>query len=383
MFETKPLRLLAKVTMGQAPVGETYNTEGLGLPLLAGAGDFDEGRPNAKKFTTAPSKTCSVGDIVIGIRASIGDQVVADGNYCLGRGVAGIRARDGVDQRFLLRCLEWRRPFLESKAKGATFKQVNREDVESLLLPLPPLSEQRRIADILDKADALRAKRRAALALLDALTQSIFVEMFGGLAATTTLGSAVNEFRYGTSMKSGQEGPFVLRIPNVVGGAIDLRDLKRVRLSGGELHRLRLIDGDVLFVRSNGNPSAVGRCAVYQEEAVGEGPARSAPFVFASYLIRARLNSGIVEPTFIRDFLATPDGRRQLRAAAKTSAGQFNINIDGLSNVGIPLPSLKDQRRYAARVRAVEAHRGAQVRSLAHLDALFASLQHRAFRGEL
>lgn len=194
---TPPQRLetVCDLVMGQAPDGESYNSEGEGLPLIAGAGDFGEVHPVATKFTRAPGKICKSGDIVLGIRATIGRKVLADGVYCLGRGVAGLRAKPGLDSRYLWHWLTHIEPALASKARGATFKQVNRDDIAGLAIAVVPLPEQRRIADLLDRAEALRAKRRAALARLDTLTQSIFLDMFGDRASilrrwpTTPLGS--------------------------------------------------------------------------------------------------------------------------------------------------------------------------------------------------
>jgi len=165
--------------MGQAPSGEAYNSDQEGWPLIAGAGDFGEQYPAAKKFTTEASKLSQRGDIILGIRATIGEKVLSDGTYCLGRGVAGLRAHPNLAPNYLWHWLSHIRPFLASKAKGATFKQVNRQDIGELEIQLPPLAEQRRIAEILDRAEALRAKRRAALAQLDTLTQAIFLALFG------------------------------------------------------------------------------------------------------------------------------------------------------------------------------------------------------------
>jgi four helix bundle suffix protein len=150
---TAPQRLdtVCKLTMGQAPDGESYNGDGDGLPLIAGAGDFGEVHPAAKKFTTAPGKVCCPGDIILGIRATIGEKVIADRAYCLGRGVAGLRARAGLDSRYLWHWLTHVAPILAGKAKGATFKQVNREDIGELAISLPQLQEQRRIAEVLDR----------------------------------------------------------------------------------------------------------------------------------------------------------------------------------------------------------------------------------------
>jgi type I restriction enzyme S subunit len=124
--------------MGQAPRGDAYNKNGDGWPLIAGAGDFDELYPAAKKFTTEASRLSKDGDIVLGIRATIGEKVTADGEYCLGRGVAGLRPKFSLESRYLWHWLTHAKPILASKAKGATFKQVNKEDIGELEIPLPP-----------------------------------------------------------------------------------------------------------------------------------------------------------------------------------------------------------------------------------------------------
>src|SRR6185295_543198 len=113
-------------------------------------------------------------------------------------------------------------------------RRVPENFLAKLEIPLPPLAEQRRIAEVLDRAEALRAKRRAALAQLDSLTQSLFLDLFGDPATNrkgwpiTTLGDLVAEFRYGSSNKSANQGKPALRIPNVAGGTIDLTNLKLV-----------------------------------------------------------------------------------------------------------------------------------------------------------
>ena len=106
-------------------------------------------------------------------------KVISDTEYCLGRGVAGLRPSSLLDSRYLWHWLDEVGPELKSKGRGATFLQVNRKDIKELQIPLPPLAEQKRIAGILDAADALRAKRRESLAQLEALLQSTFLTLFG------------------------------------------------------------------------------------------------------------------------------------------------------------------------------------------------------------
>ena len=137
--------------MGQAPHGESYNVDGNGMLLIAGAGDFGEIHPAPEKYTTAPGKICQAGDVILAIRATIGEKVLAERRYCLGRGVAGLRARHGLDGRYLWHWLTHVSPDLATKAKGATFKQINREDIGEMRITVPPVTEQKQIAETLDK----------------------------------------------------------------------------------------------------------------------------------------------------------------------------------------------------------------------------------------
>jgi len=169
-----------------------------------------------------------------------------------------------VDARFLWYQLNDERRWHRS---GSAQPFIKPSDVKAHRVHLPSLPEQRRIATILDHADALRAKRRQVLARLNTLTQSIFHDMFGDIREHLSFGASVEEFRYGTSNKSGQSGRPTLRIPNVIGGALITEEITTVDVPNAELERLRLQQGDLLIVRSNGNPDNVGRCAVFDSSA--------------------------------------------------------------------------------------------------------------------
>jgi type I restriction enzyme S subunit len=205
---------------------------------------------------------------------------------------------------------------------------------------------------MLDEADGLRRTRRLALERLNILTQAVFEAIFGKLIATgrrIPLAESAEEFRYGTSNKAAQAGYPTLRIPNVIGGAINLDDLKNVPVEAREFERLRLRSGDILFVRTNGNPDYVGRLAVV-EERLGQARIAASECIFASYLIRARLRPRIFHPVFLQAFLSTGEGRRQIREFAKTSAGQFNINVEGLSALMIPAVGFELQTVFVAQI---------------------------------
>ncbi|MDO8777642.1 MAG: restriction endonuclease subunit S [Burkholderiaceae bacterium] len=275
---------------------------------------------------------------------------------------------------------------IEDATSFVTVKHLSAKQIREIEIPLPPVEEQRRIAAILDQAETLRTQRRQALAQLDSLTQSLLLDMFGDALASTNripMGELVDEFRYGTSEKSGASGFPALRIPNVASGTLDLTELKTVTVETAEFNRLQLLSGDILFVRTNGNPDYVGRCAVFEPALVANSGFEPNEFIYASYLIRARLKGRDLLPLVLQHYLSEGEGRRALRARCKTSAGQYNINTEGLGAIPVPLFPTAFQQTFATRIKAIEALKAIHRTALAELDALFASLQQRAFAGEL
>ncbi len=218
-------------------------------------------------------------------------------------------------------------------------------------VPLPPLHEQRRIVDILNCATKVETLQRRAAVRLREFVSALFVRMFGDPVenrmgwAVRPLADLVNEFRYGTSRKcydvdDGEDDLPILRVPNILPGCVDWTNLKFTSLRGRERTNLSLERGDLLFVRTNGNPAYIGRCAVFRER-------RQA--AYASYLIRARLNSErAVDPEYVSAALALPTMRQTLLRMARTTAGNYNISIDLLGHIRIPVPTPRLQQEFSA-----------------------------------
>jgi type I restriction enzyme S subunit len=386
-METQRLDAVADITMGQAPEGESYNLDGEGLPLIAGAGDFGELHPKPKKFTTAPGKTCQAGDVILGIRATIGEKVLADGTYCLGRGVASLRAKSGLDERYLWHWLTHNASTLAAKAKGATFKQVNREDIGELRIALPPLPEQRRIAKILDKADALRTKRRAALSQLDTLTQSIFLDMFGDPLSNPKRFPIRTLAEFYVNRVDGTKcGPFgtALKKNELVSDGIPVWNMDNIDPAGRmvlpfrmwiperkyrRLEAYAVTDGDVIVSRAG----TVGKMCV-----ISAGGMRS---IISTNLIRLRLGPDLLPVYFV-----------SLMTYCKSRVGRLKTGADGafthmstaiLDTLRFPYPPLNMQSQFAAIAETIESHKSKHVVQLTELDTLFDSLRECAFRGAL
>ncbi|MEO7859551.1 MAG: restriction endonuclease subunit S [Nitrospirales bacterium] len=308
---------------------------------------------------------------------------------CLNTSTVRFKSKEGIST------LAWLRYWLDSVefrgqitrlVTGSAQQNFGPSHLKATKITLPPLAEQERIVMLLDEADELRKLRAQADRRTTDLIPALFHDMFGNAKhswRSSALGELVEDFRYGTSNKSTGEGKPALRIPNVIQEAVNLDDLKFVPVSDSEFDRLRLKDGDLLFVRTNGNADNVGRCAVFDARAIKAAGYNAEEFIYASYLIRARLQPERVTPLFVQHFLACPEGCRALRARSKTSAGQFNINTEGLCTIPIPVPPLPLQKEFAARVSEIRAMQAEQAASRRRLDDLFASLLHRAFNGQL
>ena len=202
-----------------------------------------------------------------------------------------LRPRNGeITPGYLLYFLQSKAEYFENAGVGATVKGLTIADYQRLPIVLPPPVEQHRVVKLLDEADELRklraqADRRAAEPYPLDFSEDVWEQK---MAYTKHGEELIEEFRYGTSIKSTEKGYPTLRIPNVVRQQIDLTDLKYVPVSKDEFERLKLHDGDLLFVRTNGNPEYVGRCAVFRSDDLKRYATQGENFIFASYLIRAR-----------------------------------------------------------------------------------------------
>ena len=274
------------------------------------------------------------------------------------------------------------------KATGASYPAVSDRIINESVIPLPPLPEQRRIAAILDQADALRAKRREALAQLDSLTQSIFIEMFGDNTQTpVTVGDRL------ALHNKGWRWELLNDVARLATGHTP--DRKRDDYWNGDipwitLTEIRSLDGQVALTTREkitklgiDNSSAVklpvGTVCFSRTASVGYvtimGREMATSQDFVNWICGSRINA-----TFLMHALRL--SRRRLRALSTGSTHQ-TIYFPTVQQFRVLVPPVALQNRFAERMLAVEKLKATARTSQSELDTLFASLQHRAFRGEL
>ncbi|HBH53139.1 MAG TPA: hypothetical protein DDY91_14720 [Planctomycetaceae bacterium] len=256
------------------------------------------------------------------------------------------------------------------------------ERCEALQVPLPPLAEQKRIADILDKADGIRRKRREAVEVLGSLDGSAFLHAFGDPARNSSkwpiycINQIATEMQYGTAEKanSNREGIPVVRMNNITyGGRIDLTDLKWCHIAHRLLPRFTLRRGDLLFNRTN-SPELVGKTAVWD---------RDESYAYAGYLIRVRFDPERVLPEYVSAFLNCSFGKQLLFGRAKPSNNMSNLSATELGRLEIPVPPIHLQREFSNLTHSTDLKRSRLEAAACAADTLFGTVVQHAFRGQL
>ena len=339
-----------------------------------------------RKLTRAGLENCAAtvlpsGSVLFSSRAPIGHVAVNTVPMATNQGFKSFVPKpERVVAKFLYWWLRTNRTYLESLGNGATFKEVSKAIVSRIEISLPPLAEQRRIAEVLDRAEALRAKRSKALAQLDSLTQSLFLDLFGDPISNPKGFPKRKVSEVVSRLTNGFVGPtrdiyHETGVPYLLARHVKANRLKFdgktfVSETFNRKHSKSILKaGDVLLVQSG----HVGESAVVPIEHEGHN-------CHAMIVITPRPE--LLTGHFLSQLFSTEALRRAF-GGIETGITLAHLNCRDVRELSIPIPPISLQREFACRVTAVEKLKTAHRASLAELDALFATLQHRAFRGEL
>lgn len=270
------------------------------------------------------------------------------------------------------------------KVHGSTMKHITKVNFDKTIISLPPLFEQKRIAEILDKADALRQKNKQLLAAYDELLQATFLELFGD-PVTNPKGWKEYIIENISNVQGGLQVSFkrnslplqvpYLRVANIYRNQLDLKEIKKIGLTENEFYRTLLIKGDILIVEGHGNKLEIGRSAIWDGSIKG--------CVHQNHLIRVRVDNSKMTSVFLSFFINSEGGRRQMFKTSNTTSGLNTISTGIVNQIKVINPPITLQNQFAQIVENIEAQKTLVKQCLQESEDLFNGLVQEAFGGEL
>lgn len=341
---------IADIVMGQSPPSDTVtdNREAASaLPFLQGNAEFGPEYPKPKFSCTSPLKLARPGDILISVRAPVGEINHADQSYAIGRGLAAVNFH-GVGQRIGYRILQSQVRQLRRAAQGSTFDAVSTADIISLVVHIPSLPEQQKITEVLDAIDGQidaakvylsKLKRQldgAALSLCidagwpDVCLRDTLDAARGSRIQTGPFGSQLHAYDYVT------DGIPVVMPQDIVAGRISITQIATIGANKvAELSRHRLREGDLVFSRRGD----LNRCAVVTSREVG--------WLCGTGCLLVRAGDVELLPGWLA--LAYQGWRCQQQVAARAVGSTMqNLNTGVLESLTVPLAPVEEQRRVLA-----------------------------------
>lgn len=335
-------------------------------------------------YDSAATYMLPKGAILLTSRAPIGNVAIAGREMCTNQGFKSLVPGEDVDSKYLYYCMKRMAPKLESIGNGATFKEVSKTIVEDFEIPLPQLKEQKRIAAILDKADAIRRKRQQAIQLADEFLRSVFLDMFGDpainpmawskchLGELVILGPDNGIFKKNSEYGNGMPVVWVEQLYK--GDVLNIAGSRRLEPTEKELEKYGLNNGDIVFCRSSLKREGIGFNNIYDG---ADGGA-----LFECHMTRIRLNQNQVNPYFVNFLLKMKNMRRHVIAQSKTVT-MTTIDQDGISRIEIIVPPKDKQDKFSEIFRNVITQKHIHIRFNDEANHAFSSLNQRAFQGGL
>jgi type I restriction enzyme S subunit len=294
--------------------------------------------------------------------------------------------RTRADPEYVFHALKAKVPEWLGKRVGGAQPNISQGIVRETRVYLPPLPEQKRIAAILDKADAIKRKRQEAIRLTEELLRAAFLEMFGD-PVTNPKGWPVRklgevglaEIQGGLQTSHRRtpnpiEVPY-LRVANVYRDSLHLEEIKTLRVTADELARVHLVAGDVLIVEGHGNPTEIGRAAVWT------GEVRDC--VHQNHLIRVRVSNNVLLSGYLSAFINSDAGRRQMQRFGKTTSGLNTISVKNVKAIELPVPPMERQQEFKELLGLRQSTIASQSQHEKSVDEMVVVLTRQAFSGRL
>ena len=373
---------IAEITMGQSPKSQYYNTDGKGIPFLQGNRTFGFKRPIFDTYTTFVTKSAKAGDVIMSVRAPVGDLNITPVDMCLGRGVCSLRMKNG-NQEFLYYLMKYYMPQLINKESGTVFGSVNRNDINGLEIDIPEEAEkQQKIARYLTMIDdKIEINSEINNNLLEQLNQ-LFIEFstrcewnylsIGEIAEKVAMGPFGSNIKVSTFVESG--------VPIISGNHLRgyfLEEPSYNYITEAHADKLKnsiVYPKDIVFTHA-GN---IGQAAMIPDGC--EYPY----YVLSQRQFYLRCNTMMVAPEYVLLFFHSKQGQHELLSYAnQTGVPSIAQPASNLKKICLPIPPISEQKKWLLVVEPIIAMYQNNYQETKRLSILRDTLLPKLISGEL
>ena len=384
-----PLPKLVQFQSGGTPSTknpEYYNGE---IPWVTSADISESHCIDAKKFITEAairnSAACIAqpGSVLLVTRIGVGKSALVEAPVSFSQDVTNLTdLSEECDARYLLHFLQSARSFFQSRSRGVTIKGIKRTDLNDLLVPLPPLDEQRRIAAILDEVGRLSSIQIKKVEGLEALKRVVVEEFLKARGDQEVELGTISEIQSGitkgrkVSKKSTTSIVPYLSVSNVKDGFLQLHPIKEINATNDEISRYQLQRGDIVLTEG-GDPDKLGRGTVWNNEIP--------VCIHQNHIFRVRIrqDSTVMTPEVLAAILSSSRPKKHFLRSAKQTTGIASINKSQLSRTPIPNLTRDDVRALSLQIELLKLEQERAETQRSSFEELRQSLSTRAFQGEL
>ena len=367
---------ICTLIMGQSPDSSSYNTNYEGLPFYQGNSDFGELHPVPRVWCSESKKIAQENDILISVRAPIGDLNIANEKCCIGRGLAAIRIinSDNVDLTYLYHFFESKRTYLQEKGTGSTFKAINKDSLINFVIPLPSIKEQESISQELSALHLLIKGKKTQLFALDELVKSRFIEMFGDCVNNTKGWGAyrlndVCDVRDGThdSPEYYSIGTPLITSKNISSGCLEFSNVNYISEEDAKLinKRSKVDYGDILLPMIG----TVGGAVIVDIE----------PNFCIKNVALIKFTKSNIKNVFVREYLNS-DAVNNVFENVKNGGTQKFVGLGTIRNLTISVPPIELQNEFAEFVKLIDKSKFIVQQQIKDLQELLDSKMDEYFR---
>ena len=365
------------VNMGQSPASETYNNNADGLPFYQGNADFGEIHPQTRIWCSAPVKIANKGDLLISVRAPIGALNIATEQCCIGRGLAALTPKlDKCRIKYIYFAIQSQINFLIANGTGSTFKAVNKNTLENLLIPVSSLNKQDEIVNIFEKLNNIINKRKEQLLLMDNAVKSRFIEMFGTLNnpkdkfkkdILKNLCVKITDGKHGGCTFVSGTGRYFIGAKEIYNGMVHYESAPEIDIREFEkdYKRCNVEKGDLLIVNTG---ATIGKSAIAVHE-------KTKYTLLQKSVALIKTKPDILNSIFLMYCYKINTSMYMVSGAS----AQANLLLSKINNTEIYVPNISLQNQFADFVEQIDKSKLEIQKSLDKLEILKKSLMQQYF----